>query len=157
MRQNNLSPVTPRLRLNTRRMIRRKRTNMRRQPRHIRRIHTPQSSCRADDALPIRNREPGASDDEGSKDHARIWGEGADLGEAALGERKLYPGVRQDGDHHGLGLCILWEIDGVGDDVGDSLDGDGSVESGLADFSSITLHNRGHLGTARVSKNKARF
>jgi hypothetical protein len=137
-------------------MLHRQRTDMRRQLRRILRLLPAQRHRRPQDTLLVHLWQVRTRHDNLGEDHARVRRKRPHLALLAARDGQGDPLGGDDGDHERLGLVVLGEVDGVGDDVRDLFYGERAVASRLQDGGAIVFEDFGVLSRPRAMPRLAR-
>lgn len=107
--------------------------------RHVLGFHAAQGHGRADDGFFIAQGDVGTGEGDIGEDVPWVGRIGSDLGLPVPRERSLDPAGGDDGNHRSLGLCVLVEINRVGDDMCSLPYWDATILVGLKDLGPILL------------------
>lgn len=133
------------------RMVHRERTYVGCHPRNILGFHATKSHGRADNGFLVAQRNISAGDIDIGENVSWVRGIRPELRLSVPRKRNLDPLGGNDGQHHGLGLGILVEVNRVGDDMGDMTHGDFAIPVGLDNLGAILLDDIRQLdSTARL-------
>lgn len=143
--QDNLALRTLPPGLDTLWVVERQSADMCRQPRQILGFHATECHDGAGNSLGINGRNIGTGENDAGEDHPRIGRERADLGDLVARDGGLDPVGADDGEHDGLGLGVLVEIDGIGDDMRRVLDAHPALAVGLQHLGTMVFDDLGEL------------